>query len=74
MKRRVNFHGILLGSGRKASCTVSATMVTLRGTKAVRYIDYSIRDESRELPDGQYELVANGETMVAIRHKRSWII
>ena len=73
MKRRVSFSGVLRGQRREATCTVFATQVTVPGTGIVRHTDYSIGEVTLELPDGQYELSANGESILVIRRSGSWI-
>lgn len=60
-RKAVAFPGILKGQGHEATCTVSAVQVTLGGTSVSAYTDCSISNVSRALPDGDYELFANGE-------------
>jgi hypothetical protein len=73
MKQRVSFSGILRGQRFEATCTVFATQVTVPRTRIVRHTDYSIENVSLELPNGRYELLANGESILVIRSSGSWI-
>jgi hypothetical protein len=68
LMQRVRFPGLLRGEGHEANCTVSATKVSLRGTNHFRYVKYAIDDVSKALPDGLYQLAANGE-MIPLRHR-----
>jgi hypothetical protein len=68
IRERGRFSGILRGEGQEATCTVSATKVTLAGTSESTYTDYSIENVSKALPDGNYQLTVNGET-IRIRHE-----
>ena len=74
MTKRVSFRGVLRGDGGTALCTVSAMKVTAPDTGAVYYTDYAISHVSVELPDGKYELLANGESILVILCKGSWIV
>jgi hypothetical protein len=65
MTRHVSFTGILRGGGSTADCSVSARKITPPKASVARYIDYSISQVSQELPDGRYELMANGESIRA---------
>jgi hypothetical protein len=60
MKELASFPGILRGAGREAACTVLTTQVSVPGTDGFAHSDYSVRNVSRDLPDGQYVLFANG--------------
>jgi hypothetical protein len=72
VKQLVSFPGILRGGRREATCTVLTTQVTLPGNAGVRHTDYSIRNVSLDLPNGQYELLANGETIPVSHRLGSW--
>ena len=73
MKKLVSFSGIIRGRRCEATCIVSATQVTVPGTGIIRHTDYSITDVSLELPNGQYELLANGESILVIHSSGVWI-
>ena len=71
-REHVSFPGILRGGGHEANCAVRATKVSLPGEPSVfEYVDYSIRDVSKPLPDGDYELLAHGKT-IAVRNKNGY--
>jgi len=72
-RKLVNFPGILTGHGQRATCIVSAVQVTLGGTSVSAYTDYSITNVSRPLPDGDYELFANGEKSRVRLQDGSWL-
>jgi len=74
MTQRVSFPGILSGPGGEFPCTVSAIEGTAPITSAVEgYTDYSISDVSPELPNGHYDLLANGKAVPVICHNGAWI-
>jgi hypothetical protein len=52
---------------------VSAVEVTLGGTSESAYIDHSISSVSKMLPEGEYELVANGEKSRIRLKNGSWL-
>lgn len=61
-KERVTFPGIVRGEGREAICTVEATRVSLRDAPGVSHTaHWSMVDVSESLPDGKYEVVADGQ-------------
>ena len=62
IKRTVILDGVLRGRSLEANCTVGAVqMVEPRGeTKATRY---RVLRVARELLDGPYDLLVNGETI-----------
>lgn len=72
-RKSVSFPGVLTGQGQQATCVVSALEVTLGGTNESAYIDYSISSVSKMLPDGDYELVANGEKSRIRLKNGSWL-
>ena len=72
-KERVRFSGVLRGEGKGATCTGHVTKVTNPITGISAYTNYSIENVSEALPDGNYELTTNGETM-RVRHKGAdWV-
>jgi hypothetical protein len=73
MKQLVSFPGILRGAGHEARCTVLATQLTLPGGSLIEHTDYSIRNISPDLPDGQYVLFTNGETITVTHCHGSWL-
>ena len=72
-RKSVNFPGVLTGQGQQATCVVSAVEVTLSGTSESAYVDHSISNVSKMLPDGDYELVANGEKSRIRLKNGSWL-
>ena len=70
---RVRFHGILRGQGHQTTCTVSATRVSLPGTGVEAYTQYRIESVSKPLPEGTYELVANGEVTRVRYQNGHWL-
>ncbi len=73
-KERVSFPGILHGGGHEAKCTVRATKVSLPGEASVfEYVDYSVENVTKPLPDGVYQLLAQGKT-ISLRYRNgSWL-
>lgn len=67
IKKPVTFSGTLRGEGHQATCTVSATKVSVPGTGDVAYANYFIERVSQALPDRSYQLTVNGETISARR-------
>jgi hypothetical protein len=61
-RQKVQFSGTLRGQEREASCVLTATKVTLAGTNEFSLIDYTVVSFSEILPDGEYELSAEGST------------
>lgn len=57
----VRMSGMLRGQGQTARCTVSATRVTLLGTRLSKDCQYAIDWVSRRLPSGDYSLALEGE-------------
>jgi hypothetical protein len=68
-REAVSFPGILRGGGHEANCTVRAIKVSLPGAPSVfEYVDYSVENISTPLPEGVYELSAQGKT-IRLRNK-----
>ena len=62
MRERVTLNGIVRGEGREAACTISATRVSLPGAPRVsETTDWSMLNVSESLPDGNYEILADGK-------------
>jgi hypothetical protein len=73
-KERVSFPGILRGGGHEATCTVRATKVSLPGEASVfEYVDYSVENVTKPLPDGVYQLLAQGKTISLRNRNGSWL-
>jgi hypothetical protein len=72
-KERVAFPGILRGEGHEASCTVWATKVTQQGTGNSAYARYSIENVSRVLPEGNYQVSANGQSFAVRFANGNWL-
>jgi S-adenosylhomocysteine hydrolase len=72
-RERVRFSGTIRGEGRMANCSVWATKVTLIGANDAAYADYSIDDVSDDLPDGDYSVTANGQTIPIARRNGFWV-
>ena len=72
-KQLVNFPGVLHGQGHVATCTVYATKVTQPGTSESAYTDYNIKDVSKSLPEGGYELLAMGENFQVRLQNGIWL-
>ena len=63
MRERVILRGIVRGEGRGVTCKIAATRVSLQGGGAnLKTVDWSMLETSERLPDGNYEVIANGET------------
>ena len=72
-RERVRFSGTIESERRKVRCSVSATKVTLPGANVAAFADYSIDDVSEDLPDGNYSVTANGETIPVARRNGYWV-
>lgn len=73
-KEPVSFPGILRGAGQEANCTVRATKVSLSGEPSVfACVNFSIKEVSKPLPDGDYELVAHGKTVTVRNNNGHWL-
>ncbi len=58
----VILHGTVRGEGREAACRISATRVSLPGAPGVsETTGWSMLDVSEPLPDGNYEVFADGK-------------
>jgi hypothetical protein len=77
VKEMVFFSGIIVGNGRRVKCEIQATKTTLPGDPPTppAYSDYRIIDSDgvRGLPDGDYELLANGERINVRRKSGSFL-
>jgi hypothetical protein len=71
LKERVFFSGIIVGNGQRVGCEIQATKSTLGGVSSSppAFADYRIMDSeaTRRLPDGDYEVLANGERIKVLR-------
>ena len=65
--------GILRGSGHEVACTVRATKVSLLGSHAVAYCEYSIAHTSKPLSEGNYQLSVNAETIPVRLQDGYWL-
>jgi hypothetical protein len=65
----VIFDGIIIGERPRLECKVRATKTTLGGDPPI-FSDYRIvdSDATDRLPDGNYDLLANGERTRLRRH------
>ena len=61
MRERVTLKGIVRGEGREATCTITATRVSLPGAGVSETTDWSMLDVSELLPNGNYEILADGK-------------
>jgi hypothetical protein len=61
LREPVRMSGTLRGQGQTATCTVSATRVTLLGTRLSQDCQYVIDWVSKPLPAGDYKLALEGE-------------
>jgi hypothetical protein len=74
IREHVSFPGILQGGEHDANCTVRATKVNLPGEPSVfEYIDYSVENVSKQLPDGVYQLLAQGKTITLRYQNGFWL-
>ena len=73
IKERVSFAGTLRGQGQEATCTGFVTKVSLPGTSEFAYANYSIQQVSKQLPEGNYEILVNGETIRLRFHNGFWL-
>jgi hypothetical protein len=65
----VSFPGILRGEGHEANCTVRAIEVREPGGgSAVALVRHSVHNVSKPLPDGAFQLFANGQ-VTHLRHQ-----
>lgn len=68
----VRMSGLLSGGGIRTFCTVSALRVTLSGTRLFRNCGYAILWIANPLPDGNYKLLVEGDTVDLHYSKGSW--
>jgi hypothetical protein len=77
LKERVVFSGIIVGNGQRVECEIQATKSTLGGLppSTAAFSDYRIMDSeaTRRLPDGDYEVLANGER-IKVRRKGEYFL
>lgn len=73
VKRKVQFSGVLRGEGHVATCTGSVTKTTEPVTGISAYTGLSIENLSKPLPNGNYELTANGEIIRVRHHGNEWL-
>lgn len=72
-KERVSFLGVIRGQEQEATCTVDAIKTTLPGAEVSALSNYSIRNVSRPLPDGNYEMTVQGETIRVRLNNGFWL-
>jgi hypothetical protein len=72
MKETVVFSGTIVGEGQRVECKIRATKTTLDGDSSAppAFSNYSVMESSAtsKLSEGDYEIVANGET-IKVRRK-----
>jgi len=68
----VRMSGFLSGGGLKTYCTVSALRVTLSGTRLSKNCGHSILWIANPLPDGNYKLSVEGDSVDLRYSKGSW--
>ena len=65
VKEKVFFSGIIVGNGQRVECEIQAKKSTLGGVSPspAAFSDYRVMDSeaTKRLPDGDYEVLANGE-------------
>ena len=72
--KRVSFPGIVRGEGREATCRIEATRVSLDAAAGVsETTNWSIVDVSESLPDGNYEVFADGKQEHVRRVEGQWL-
>ena len=71
VKETVFFRGIIVGNGQRVECEIQAKKSTLGGVppSPAAFSDYRVMDSeaTRRLPDGDYEVLANGERIKVLR-------
>lgn len=67
------FIGLLRGGGYEVKCTGFATLVRLPGTTVTAHANYMIATGGEGLPDGDYDLIAHGNTIALRRTDGSWL-
>ena len=74
MRERVILHGIVRGEGREATCTIEAIRVGLPDAAGVsETTNWSMLEVAEPLPDGNYEVVADGRREQVRRVNGEWI-
>ena len=73
VKERISFTGILRGYGQEASCEGYVTQVTLpRSGIPSAHTEFLITNVSKQLPEGEYQLLAQGETLTVQHRSGKW--
>ena len=71
LKERMFFAGIIVGKGQRIEREIQATKFMLGGVSPFppTFSDYRVMDSeaTRRLPDGEYEVLANGERIKVLR-------
>jgi hypothetical protein len=77
VKERVFFSGIIVGDAQRVECEIQATKSTLGGVPPFppAFSDYRIMDSeaTRRLPDGDYEVLVNGER-IQVKRKGGYFL
>lgn len=68
IKERLVFEGTLRGNGREATCIVDALKISISGADPPGSLQFSVRQTSKSLPDGIYQLFVDG-LVVDVRHE-----
>ena len=67
-KELVTLEGVVRGEGYEVSCKIRAVKVSLPGAPGIsETADWSMIDTSEPLPDGEYEVLADGK-QVPVRY------
>jgi hypothetical protein len=76
-KETVFFSGIIVGHGQRVECEIQAKKSTLGGVSPypAAFADYRVMDSeaTRRLPDGDYEVLANGER-IKVQRKSGYFL
>jgi hypothetical protein len=72
-RESISFRGVLRGQGQEADCVVGAIAVSHPAGGPPALCRYSIVSVSKALPEGQYELLANGESVVLHLSNGHWL-
>jgi len=70
---RVTVAGIIKGQGLEATCRMSALKVTNADGTDSALTGFKILSASESLPDGNYELIANGKSEFLKLQNGNWI-
>lgn len=73
-RENVMLSGRLRGMGRDADCTVRAEKVSLPGTNQSKYANFTIHEEPKDLPDGQYDVTFEHRAARLQRLNGVWIV